>query len=250
VRHRPATRIIADPTPPTPHRPVADAADATVSPTNPPSPPAAARARSAAIPDGLVAQAQAGDREAFGTLFQLRVPDVTRYVSRILRGSDAVEDAAAETFLRAWESLPRLREPDRFDAWLFRIAHHVATDELRRRPTAQLVTAEQTPDAAATSDPEAAALVQQETERLREALLTLPDRQREVLVLRHFGGRSDAEVAAQLGTTEGNVRVLRSRATKRLRDMLDRESVRQDTRSGVVATSFEPRGSQRRSRSA
>ena len=46
---------------------------------------------------------------------------------------------------------------------------------------------------------------------LRRALLALPDRYREVLVLRHFAEKTDAEVAHQLATTEGNVRVLRSR---------------------------------------
>ena len=174
------------------------------------------------IPRELVERARRGDQEAFAALFRLRGEAVTRYVSRILR-SEAAEDAAAETFLRAWENLPRLRQIDRFDAWLFRIAHHVATDELRRRPTAPLLDAAEAPDPAHAANPEIVAAVHGETERMRNALLALPERQREVLVLRYFGDRSDAEVAVQLGTTEGNVRVLRSRATTRLRALLEEE---------------------------
>ena len=61
------------------------------------------------IPRELVERARRGDQEAFAELFRLRGEAVTRYVSRILR-SEAAEDAAAETFLRAWENLPRLRQ--------------------------------------------------------------------------------------------------------------------------------------------
>ncbi len=80
----------------------------------------------------LVLRAQARDRDAFATLYTLRFRDVARYVTAILGRVDQAEDVVAQTFLLAWKNLPTLRRPERFDAWLFRIAHHQAINEFRR----------------------------------------------------------------------------------------------------------------------
>ena len=82
----------------------------------------------------LVERAREGDERAFADIYVARVGGVTRYVASIVRGPDRMEDVDSQTFVLAWRDMPRLREPDRFDAWLFRIAHNQAMDELRRRP--------------------------------------------------------------------------------------------------------------------
>ena len=95
-------------------------------------------------PQGLAAfveRARTGDKAAFAVLYQQRAGGVLRYAMSLLRNPAAAEDVAAQTFLQAWQGLPRLKHADRFDAWLFRIAHNVAMSELRRQPTAPLETA-------------------------------------------------------------------------------------------------------------
>ncbi len=170
----------------------------------------------------LAARAKSGDREAFGELYRLRGARVFAYLAKILRNRATADDATAETFLQAWKGIGKLRDPARFDGWLFRIAHHVAMDAMRDPPTADLDDAPEPVDAGVDRNPEAAANRRADERRLRAALLDLPDRYREVLVLRYFGDRSDEEVAAQLGTSRGNVRALRMRAMRRLRTNLDR----------------------------
>jgi len=88
-----------------------------------------------------VERARTGDKAAFAVLYQQRAGGVLRYAMSLLRNPAAAEDVAAQTFLQAWQGLPRLKHADRFDAWLFRIAHNVAMSELRRQPTAPLETA-------------------------------------------------------------------------------------------------------------
>ena len=72
----------------------------------------------------LVERARHREQDAFAAIYQARVRDVSRYVGSMVREPERVEDVVAQTFLLAWRDLPRLRAPERFDAWLFRIAHN------------------------------------------------------------------------------------------------------------------------------
>lgn len=185
------------------------------------SPDATPNAPSRARLSSLAAQAKQGDQEAFAELYRHRARKVFYYLAKILRNPSAADDATAETFLQAWKSIRKLREPDRFDGWLFRIAHHVAMDELNRPTTTDLEDAPEPPDVNPATNPDVMALRRVDSDRIRHALLELPDRYREVLVLRYFGDWSDHEVARQLNTTQGNVRALRMRAMRRLRATMD-----------------------------
>jgi RNA polymerase sigma-70 factor (ECF subfamily) len=169
----------------------------------------------------LAAQAKQGDQSAFADIYQLRSRKVFYYLAKILRNASAADDATAETFLQAWKNIRKLRDPNRFDGWLFRIAHHVAMDELNRPTTTDLEDAPEPADLNPATDPDVMALRHVDSDLIGQALLELPDRYREVLVLRYFGDWSDGEVAQQLNTTQGNVRALRMRAMRRLRAIVD-----------------------------
>lgn len=175
-----------------------------------------ARAKSPIDP-ALVEQARRGDDAAFGVLFQRTADDVGRYIAAILRDRDRAEDAVAETYLAAWRQLPKLREPDRFEAWLFRIAHNRAVDALRAPQTEPL------PDTdlpGADAGPETTVLAQERIDHLRDALVRLPEDQREIITLRYLRGASHAEIAQQLGKSEGASRVALHRAVESLRRAL------------------------------
>lgn len=88
--------------------------------------------------DELVQRAQQGDLDAYGALYKTRVDGLSRYVGAILRDVDRTEDVVAQSFMLAWRDLPKLRDPRRFDAWLFRIAHNQAMNEFKRPSTTGL----------------------------------------------------------------------------------------------------------------
>ena len=81
----------------------------------------------------LVELARDGDRDAYDVLMTQVIDHLYRIARLILRDFDSAEDAVQEALVRCWRDLPRLREPDRFDAWLNRILLHAVTDEARRR---------------------------------------------------------------------------------------------------------------------
>ena len=109
---------------------------------------------SSPTPVAEVKRAKQGDEQAFATLYQLRAGEVYRYERSLLRDHTAAEDVTAQTFLQAWESLSKLRRLDRFDAWLFRIAHNVAMTELRRTRTTALDDAPEPADPSRFHNPE------------------------------------------------------------------------------------------------
>ena len=142
----------------------------------------------------LVRQAKKGDETAFSSLYRARVSEVFRYAKSIVRNPSLAEDITAQTFLQAWQSLPKLKDVQRFDSWLFRIAHNVSLNETRRTPHAPLEAAPEPAAPARFSDPEMLLEGKLDAGAVREALLSLPENLREVLVLRFYGGLSHEEV--------------------------------------------------------
>jgi RNA polymerase sigma-70 factor (ECF subfamily) len=69
----------------------------------------------------LVERAQQGDRDAYEQLARGALRRLFLVASRILRDSDAAEDAVQQTLVDIWRDLPSLRDPDRFDAWTYRL---------------------------------------------------------------------------------------------------------------------------------
>ena len=165
----------------------------------------------------LVRRARQGDQDAFAELYKARVGAISRYVGAIVRDAHRTEDAVAQTFLLAWQDLPRLRRAERFDAWLFRIAHNRAINEVGRRATVPLEDVPAPVAEDASSSPSIVAERRADAERLRRELLRLSPAHREVLVLRFFHELSHAEVARVIGRRVEAVRALQHRALEQLR---------------------------------
>lgn len=160
----------------------------------------------------LVHRARAGDRDAFGEIFMELHPRILR-LARVRLGADAADDAAAETFVRAWAGLSRYRETAvPFAAWVYGIARHVIAD-LARRPAAS-----GEPDAeAATGDFTPASHARMS---LAAGLAALPEEQRRVVELKYFLGLSNDEVGRALGKSPGAVNTQQWRALENLRRAL------------------------------
>ena len=143
--------------------------------------------------EAIVARAREGDDVAFAEVYRVCSGAITHYVGAIVGDPDRTEDAVAETFLHAWRDLPRLRKIERFDAWLLRIAHNRAINEVRRRRAAAIEDVAEPEDPSPRSAPAGVAEQRWESDRLRQHLLQLSDAHREVLVLRFLHELSHAE---------------------------------------------------------
>lgn len=164
-----------------------------------------------------IARAQAGDQAAYGQLVQHYYPLIVSAAYHQGLDLAAAQDAAQETFIKAWLALPRFRATDgNLKAWLCRIAINVAVDMYRReRPTAQLD--EQVGAAASPAEQvEARARVR----AVRQALAQLPEASRAALILREYEGLTYAEIAQALDIPIGTVMSRLSYARNRLRELL------------------------------
>jgi RNA polymerase sigma-70 factor (ECF subfamily) len=151
---------------------------------------------------GDVLLAMRGDHDAFAALVSGASNRLYALACLILRDSDRAEDATQEAFVRAWREIPRLRDADRFDAWLRRLVVNACYDEARRvhrRAEVSLVSLGEL--SVADSASEAA-----ETDRVERAFRQLPLDQRTVLALQHYFALSHTEIAETLGVPLGTVK--------------------------------------------
>jgi RNA polymerase sigma-70 factor (ECF subfamily) len=143
-----------------------------------------------------------GDREAFGALASRCLPRLVGTAGLILGDRNAAEDAAQEALMRAWRDLPTLREPDRFDAWLYRIIVRACHDQLRRnRRTAHVASY----DLQRGASPDVADAVARRA-LVAASLARLTSEQRAVLVLRYYLDLSLPDMSAALGIPLGTVK--------------------------------------------
>jgi RNA polymerase sigma-70 factor (ECF subfamily) len=165
-----------------------------------------------------IARAQAGDKAAYGQLVQRYRRLVVSVAYHQGLDMPEAEDAAQETFVKAWLALPRYRESiGSLRAWLCRIAINTARDAHRRERTVEELD-EQMMDSA--NDPSEQAEIEAEATAVRRALDQLPDASRAALVLREYEGLTYAEIAAALGIPVGTVMSRLSFARSRLRELL------------------------------
>jgi RNA polymerase sigma-70 factor, ECF subfamily len=142
----------------------------------------------------LLARAKAGDPHAFEALIQSRIGRLHATASLVLHDRTLAEDAVQEALVRAWRSLPRLRDPERFDAWLRRLLVHACIDAARGEKHERKVR-ELPIGVAAHGDFESAVA---ERDALARAFAGLTASHRAAFVLRHYFGDTVQEVADAL----------------------------------------------------
>lgn len=165
-----------------------------------------------------IEQALGGDRAAFGQLVRAFERPVYNLTYRMLGNPAEAEDAAQETFLRAYSKLATYQPERKFVNWLLSIASHYCIDRLRRKSRApQLSLEEPLPPEWLTSDaprPDEVVNKNQERERVRKVLDTLPSDYRAAVVLRYWYGLSYQEIAETTGSTESAIKSRLHRARR------------------------------------
>ena len=167
--------------------------------------------------DSLVSAARAGDRAAFGHLYER----YARMVHGILLArvpQSQVDDLVQEVFLLALRQLHALRDISRFGAWLATITRNRANDYFRKSIPDERVTEPVEENHAASRSNDHAA--EQEAAMILAVVRALPEPYREPLILRLVEGMTGPEIAARTGLTHGSVRVNLCRGMQLLREKL------------------------------
>lgn len=165
----------------------------------------------------LVIRAQRGDGEAFASLAAACGDRLHAIAHRILRDVDLAEDATQGALLAIWQKLPTLRDPDRFEAWSYRLLVNACYDEGHRRGVWK-------PNVVALRDEAAApdALGQvHDRDQLEHGFRRLSIDHRAVVVLHTYLGLSLEEIADTLGTRPGTIRSRLHYAVRAMRAALD-----------------------------
>ena len=165
--------------------------------------------------DDCIARAQRGDATAFAELVRRFQDRVFRFLLRLTRTREDAQDLTQETFMHAYEALPRWRPDAQFSTWLLRIARNLAYDMLRRSQRVDFVTLEPEQEARLVDTaptPEAALQGVEQLRLLETALARLPTDQREVLLLREIEQLSYDEIALVLDVPLGTIKSRIARA--------------------------------------
>lgn len=176
----------------------------------------------------LVEQVRRGKQEALSELYDRHATTVYSIALNVLKDPGRAEDVTHDVFLRLWT------QPDRYDPsvgrfapWFYRVARNRSIDVIRQRrrelrpeepQVFELTLADSAPK------PDEAAVANDDAERVRAALQTLPDNQRELLELAYFSGMTQSQMAEYLHIPLGTIKTRVRTGLRQLRAILESES--------------------------
>src|ERR1700719_1024079 len=153
-----------------------------------------------------------GDRHAFEMIIRTHSRQLFAIAYGILQNREEAEDAVQDALVKAWKSRWRVRDPEKFPAWLAMIARYRARDVFRRRKPSPLAN-----ELVSSAEPNDTAEIDQQ---LHSALATLPELHRSALMLRYFEAMDYASIEKLLGLTNGALRGILGRALASMRKQL------------------------------
>lgn len=154
-----------------------------------------------------------GDREAFEMIIRTQSRPLFAIAYGILQNREEAEDAVQDALVKAWKSRWRVRDPEKFPAWLCMIARHRARDVFRKRKAIPLELEGLAPSRPTSSDEDL-------DKHLHSALSSLPELHRAALSLRYFEEMDYATIESRLGLTNGSLRGILGRALASMRKQL------------------------------
>lgn len=177
----------------------------------------------------LVKMALAGDQKAYKALFEMHRQSIFHIALKIVRNSEEAKDLVQETFIKAFGSLKTYNSTYRFSTWLYKIAANCSIDSIRKRkidalsldkPISTKEGDVQMEVADYTYHPERDLFAKRKSFGIEEAIEELPDKYREVIILRHKEDKAYEEIARLLKVPVGTVKARIFRARELLKKKL------------------------------
>ena len=163
----------------------------------------------------LVQEVLDGKKQAFALLVARYERPVCAAAMNLVKSPHTADDIAQEAFVKAWEQLPKLRNPKVFGSWLMTITRRCGLDFLRKK---QLLKISDGLDQMAVC--ERNGQLDEEKQHLLAIIQKLPESERQVIMLRYFGPHSVRDLASIVGRSVGTVTKQLSRAHHRLKNQL------------------------------
>jgi RNA polymerase sigma-70 factor (ECF subfamily) len=178
-----------------------------------------------ATPKVLVEKARRKDADAFAALIRQYEKIALSVAYGVLGNATAAGDVVQDAFIRAWQRLSDLREPERFGTWVCGIVRNLAIDALRRRkPTDVLGPANAVLDPGRwTINPLEEVDRREKSRKVAEAIASLDEASRLVVTMRYYEDLSSKEIADRLEMTPAAVDMRLSRARKLLKTLLEEQ---------------------------
>lgn len=171
----------------------------------------------------LVAAAQGGDHEAFEELVRRTYAETFTLARRLMSNDEDARDVAQEVYLRAWKGIANFRGDAQFSTWLYRITANCSNTHLKRRKRHRAEPLDEFNDPAEVrqeGQPAAAYEAADLLERVSVAIDELPEKLRQVVVLRDVYGLSHEAIGDELGITVTAAKVRLHRARRKLHDVV------------------------------
>lgn len=176
----------------------------------------------------LVSLSQGGSSEAFGKLYDHFVDSIYKYIYYRVGSADA-EDLTELVFLKTWENIRQYKHGyKKFSSWIFRIAHNVIIDHYRASRVS-LEIPENIQDERKEADTMHLVAERLNNDILEKAMKDLKDTYRQVLILAYINGFSNEEIGFITGRNQAALRILKFRALRSLRKILERMGMAQDS---------------------
>lgn len=165
---------------------------------------------------------QRGDRSSLTPLVERYYDPLLGYLYRLMNGDRMLaQDLVQETFLRVLRAIRQYQHPRPFRPWLYAIATHIARSHYQRADTRRTLLLEDDFDPPDDADPpDAGVIARQDAQSVAAAVATLPEDQRETLILFYYQALSYQEIAAALEIPIGTVKSRLSISIRRLREQL------------------------------
>jgi RNA polymerase sigma-70 factor (ECF subfamily) len=180
----------------------------------------------------LAKLSRGGDRRAFAELVELYKDKIFHLGYRMLNQKQEAEDVVQETFLRVYTNLDRYDENQKFSTWIYRIATNLCIDRLRKRKPSYSIDAEMTDGegtdwhamlASSDAGPDEELILSETQQNIREAIQSLPDKYKSVVILRYLHDMSLQEIGDVLEMPVTTVKTRVHRGREFLRKKLDSE---------------------------
>ncbi len=171
----------------------------------------------------LMLEVRDGDASALGALFERHHDRVLRYLVRMTGQQQVSEDLVQDAFMRVLRYRASFRDDSRFQPWLYRVAHNVATDHFKRSARSPEIATDELEAEDSAPGSQERMEARERGDVLQKALAALPEDKRDLLILARYEALPYREIAETLDCSVGAVKVRVHRATVALREEVERQ---------------------------